>query len=276
MTQLLLDPAANVKKFQWFTPEWAAFELVERFFPDLGPADLVVEPSAGLGAFLKAIPAHVPAIGVEIDPEIAEQCRQNTGREVITADFGFASLPHDVTAAIGNPPFSVPVITRFIARLGTLPLCSRAGFLLPAYALQTHNTVVPWLDRWRLRAEIIPRRLFPGLKLPLVFTMFERGQSREMVGFALYREAVEFDRMGETAREVLTNGRPRRNVWRALVEEILKQLGGEADLAEIYRAIEPKRPTPNAWWKEKVRQILQRHFEPVFKGRWRQRPCAES
>ena len=45
----------------------------------LSSSDLVVEPSCGAGAFLKAIPDEVPVVGVKIDPELAEIARQNTG-----------------------------------------------------------------------------------------------------------------------------------------------------------------------------------------------------
>lgn len=255
---------------QYFTPEWAASELVERFFADLGPSDLVVEPSAGLGAFLKALPASVPAFGVEIDPEVAQRARENTGREILTGDFCMVPLPPGVTAMVGNPPFHVPTIDRFIKRAGViLPEGGRCGFLLPAYAMQTHNTVMEWHRHFSLAAEVIPRRLFPRLRLPLLFVMFTREEQRKMIGFALYREAVEVDRMDPDARRVIEDGRPRRGVWRALVEATLEKLGGEADLSAIYSAIEPRRPTPNAWWKEKVRQVLQLHFVPVSTGRWR-------
>jgi hypothetical protein len=56
---------------QYMTPEWAASELVERFFPSLSADDFVLEPTCGRGAFLKAIPDEVPAVGVELDPALA-------------------------------------------------------------------------------------------------------------------------------------------------------------------------------------------------------------
>src|SRR3546814_14682276 len=69
------------------TPLYAAERLVERHFPDLGAKDLVLEPSCGIGAFLRAIPATTSAIGVEIDPERAAIARQRSGRPVIPGDF---------------------------------------------------------------------------------------------------------------------------------------------------------------------------------------------
>ncbi len=51
---------------QWFTPEWAAAMLVERYFPTLSPSDLALELACGTGSFINAIPADVPVLGVEI------------------------------------------------------------------------------------------------------------------------------------------------------------------------------------------------------------------
>jgi len=40
----------------------------------------------GNGHFLMALPDHVPATGIELDPAWAEEARRNSGREVITGD----------------------------------------------------------------------------------------------------------------------------------------------------------------------------------------------
>lgn len=78
-----LDP----RQSQWLTPEWAAQAIVDEFWPDLTPDELVLEPSCGRGAFLKAVPAHVPAVGVELDPALAAFAAVNTGRTVLCGDF---------------------------------------------------------------------------------------------------------------------------------------------------------------------------------------------
>jgi site-specific DNA-methyltransferase (adenine-specific) len=77
---------ANKDKHQWFTPVFAAARLIEFHFPDLTEDDMIVEPTCGSGNFLKALPDHVPAYGVELDPEIAMIARQSTGRHVVTGD----------------------------------------------------------------------------------------------------------------------------------------------------------------------------------------------
>lgn len=261
----------DLARFQWFTPEWAAVELVDRYFGHLTSSDLVLEPSAGRGAFLKAIPDEVPAIGVELDSVLAEECRANTGREIITGDFLTCELPSGVTAIVGNPPFSTELIAAFLTRSHRiLPDLSKCGLLLPAYTLQTHGRVLRWLDRWSIAVDLLPRRLFPRLRLPLIFASFTRNARRDMVGLALYPECVDFDNMSARARDILINGKPRMGVWRALVEDVLDSLG-EASLEQIYEAVEPRRPTQNQWWREKIRQQLQTYAEPVSKGIWRKK-----
>lgn len=253
----------------WMTPEWAAIELVERYFPKLTSQDLVLEPSCGRGAFLKAIPGHIPAVGVEIDPVLAQEARANTGREIIVGDFAMVPLPDGVTTIIGNPPFEAKIIERFLQRSAlVLPEMGQAGFILPAYAMQTPRRVVRWLDHWSVQVELLPRTLFPRLSLPLLFVMFTRDGRRNMVGFALYDKACDVDRMNDAVKRILADGQPLKSTWRAVVDYALNALGGRAHLREIYRMIEPRRPSATEWWREKVRQILQFHFTPLGDGVW--------
>jgi site-specific DNA-methyltransferase (adenine-specific) len=263
------EPALSPSLSQWFTPAWAAMALVEKYFPNLTSKDLVLEPSCGAGAFLKAIPAHVPVIGVEIDPEIAEQARLNTGRQVIIGDFSSAKFPDGITAMIGNPPFTLSIVEKFLDRAyRVLPKDGSIGLLLPAYAFQTTSRVLRMNEKWSLRVDMIPRRLFDGLILPLSFCMFTKDQQHRMVGLALYAECGAIDNLTKPAQELLKKGKPRTSVWKALVEETLQKLGGRATLDEIYRAIEPRRPTATAFWREKVRQQLQFCCEHIGPSEW--------
>lgn len=254
---------------QFFTPEWAALALVERYFPALTAADRVVEPSCGRGAFLKAIPPETPALGVELDPALAAWAARDSGRPVLCGDFRTVALPWNPTVILGNPPFDLRLLEQFLARARSLlPATGRCGFLLPAYAVQTPARVVGWSTQWSLLAELVPRTLFPGLRLPLIFVLFTKTTALVMVGFALYREQAEIGHLAQAAQLVLVRGRPRTGVWQALVEATLEARGGTASLPELYQAIEPHRPTPTAWWREKVRQTLQRHCRPIERGRW--------
>lgn len=243
---------------QWLTPLWVAEALVERHFADLGSGDLVLEPSCGHGAFLRALPDGVRAVGIEIDKVSAARCRRATGRDVVVGDFRSVELDLRPTAVLGNPPFDMDVVDAFLDRShALLPEGGRVGFVLPAYAFQTASRVVRYAERWSLAQEMIPRNVFPGLRLPLVFALFGKDRRRAMVGFALYREAVEVNAMPAEMREALRAGEG--SPWGNVVAAALKALGGKAALAEIYEAVWPKRPTGNPHWREKIRQTLARN-----------------
>jgi hypothetical protein len=237
---------------QYPTPVWVAESLVERHFARLDRTDVVLEPACGPGAFLGAIPANVRAVGVEIDAQVAE-----------------VALDFTPTVIIGNPPFDLRVIDGFLERAWTiLPEGGRVGFILPAYAFQTAARVAGYADQWSLAQEMIPRNIYPGLSLPLVFALFSKDFRRTMVGFALYREATDVQRMPEPYRAALAAGSG--PVWVKVIETALGRLGGEASLAEIYAEVEHARPTRTQFWREQIRKVVrsQACFRSVGRGRY--------
>ena len=255
---------------QYMTPLWMAESLVERHFGALDHSDVVLEPSCGRGAFLQAIPAHVPAMGVEEDPALADEAVRRTGRVVVVGDFRTVSLDIRPTVIIGNPPFRVSLIREFLDRAHVLlPDGGRLGFILPAYAFKTARTTMSYSERWSIGVELIPMNAFHKRMVePLVFAMFAKDAHRVMVGLALYREAADVQDTHKEFRELLTVGRPYKSAWRAVVDAALEFMGGEASLAEIYRMVEGARPTGNPFWKEKVRQIVQDHCTRTGHGRY--------
>lgn len=262
----------NTKKLgQYPTPVWVAEALVERHFADLDSGDCVIEPGCGPGAFLSAVPEHVQAIGVEIDALVAREAVANTGRRVLTGDFRTIQLDVQPTVVIGNPPFNMKVIDGFLERSHELlPEGGRVGFILPAYAFQTAGRVAAYAERWSLMQEMIPRNIYPGLSLPLVFAMFSKDRRKTMVGFALYREADDVLSMPQPYRATVgAGGGP---VWRDAVSAALRALGGEADVQSLYSEIGGRRPTRTRFWQEKIRQTLRRyseHFTPIGGARYR-------
>lgn len=254
---------------QYATPVWVASALMERYFADLGARDCVLEPSCGAGHFLQAVPAYVPAYGVEIDPAKAAQAVARTGRQVVVGDFRSVELDLMPTAIIGNPPFELDVIDGFLERAhALLPNGGRCGLLLPAYMFQTAARVVGYARKWSILQEMIPRNVFQGLSKPLVFALFSKDVRRVLVGFALYHEADSVLRLKQKAREILDRGRCSVSVWRQVVDAALADLGGEAKVSQICAAIEGRRPTNNHWHREKVRQTLGRYFVRVGDGRY--------
>ncbi|PEH40470.1 SAM-dependent methyltransferase [Burkholderia gladioli] len=260
---------------QYPTPVWVAEALVERHFSRLDQHDLVIEPACGPGAFLGAIPVEVPALGVEIDAQVADIARATTGREVLTGDFRSVQLDCTPTVIIGNPPFDLRVIDTFLSRSWRmLPEGGRVGFILPAYAFQTAARVASYADQWSLMQEMIPRNIYPGLSLPLVFAIFSKDFRRTLIGFALYREAADVQQLPTPFRAVLGAGSG--PIWVRVVEAVLEGLGGEASLAEIYAALEDARPTRTRFWREQIRKVVRASskFECVSSGRYALRDTA--
>ncbi len=267
--QSALNPALG----QWFTPAWAAEAIIEQEFGWLKPGQRVLEPSCGDGAFLCALPAEIDAVGVEIDPLQAARAAANSGRQVLIGDFRSvdADLIGPVDAIIGNPPFEASVVADFVARSARLlPDGGQAGFILPAYIFQTSSKVEMLSSQFSIEQKMLPRNLFPGLKLPLVFAKFIKERHPRLYGFLLYREAQSVRELERPVQESVSGARDPRGAWHKAVVEVLRSLGGEASLGEIYDRMSARRPSENPWWKEKVRQVVQRapYFVRVSQGRY--------
>lgn len=264
------DSSTRVKQLgQYMTPSWAAQELVASYFPDLTLFDMVIEPSCGDGAFLEAIPDHVPAIGMEIEPALAAMARERTGRHVIEGDFATAPIDVHPSAIIGNPPFKSTTVNAFLDRAWTLLRPDgRVGFILPCYSLKTASTVTRLAMRWDIRQDMLPSNLFRQLAHPLCFVLLRKvaGRQGTLEGFALYRQTHAVTQLQQVYRRILHSGE--RSVWSAVVRAAVEVLGGEAPLQEIYAEIEGDRPTENIWWRARVRATLQRVGVRTAPGTW--------
>lgn len=256
---------------QFFTPLWAAECLVDRHFPDLDADDLVIEPSCGLAAFLRAIPAQVPALGVEIDVQVAAQARLECGREILVGDFRTIPLSVRPTVILGNPPFRADLIDGFLTRAhALLPDGGRVGFLLPTYFFQTAARVCRYTGQWSLACELTPRNAFHSrMRTPLLFAVFSKDRQRVLVGLSLYAEADALHRMAEPYRRILSARQG--SAWKAVCQVALERLGGEAALSDLYLELERNRPTQTSWWREKIRQTLRVYpdaFRAIEPGRY--------
>jgi len=170
------------------------------------------------------------------------------------------------TAIVGNPPFNAEFIDALLARAHRwLPEGGRMGLILPAYYFRP-SRVARVNDDWSIEQEMIPRQLFARLSTPLVFTIFSKDRRRSLVGLALFTEAAAVHSFARRYRDALENGTG--SIWRRVVELAVETLGGEADLKQIYHLLEGRRPTPNPFWQEKVRQICQLHLERTAPGRY--------
>lgn len=256
---------------QYFTPRWAAEAIIERHFAGLGHGARGIEPSCGDGRFLMAVPDHVEVIGVEIDPLQAQLARLNSGREVISGDFLKVDLPQEVDFIVGNPPFVASTVAAFLQRSHALLRDGgRCGFILPSYVLQTSSKVVEFARNWSISTEMLPRNLFPGLSLPITFTLFTKDYERKLFGFFLYREAADMTALKPEVREALKNSPARGSVWRHAVNAAFDRLGHDAaSLRDIYAAVQ-SRPSDNPHWEQQIRKVLQtyKEFASVGRGVW--------
>lgn len=258
---------SSKKLGQFFTQAWAGEQLFDAHFGHLTGSDMVWEPTCGPGLMLAAIPAHIPCIGTEIDPLLAQRARIDSGRPVIAGNCLEVELPA-ITAVFGNPPFSSPIFKRLMDRCAILlQPGQKAGFILPAYFFGYARQIMKFNRKWTLSQEIIPRDLFPKLTMPLIFGSFTRDNRPQLIGFRLFPELASIRQLSERAQEDLSiriDGP--RSVWRETVKQVLNELGGTAPLSDIYRHMEGRRPTTNQFWKEKIRQVCQQSFNRVQEG----------
>lgn len=256
---------------QYMTPAWAARELWGIYFPHIGPGKTVIEPTCGDGRMLQAIPPDVDAYGIEIDPVFADAARHRVPeRDVFTADVLAGEFPRRFDVVFGNPPFE----TRFMDKLLALIAAygddgCQCGLALPAYFLQTPSRVIRWNKKWTICAEILPRTLFPRLRLPIVFGLFTKDPVPQLKGIRLVNEADAIDNLRPEYKEMMVHG---KGLWDQVVEHALRELDGEAHLTFIYEKVGRRRPTDNPHWREKVRQTLQRcdqKYQPRGNGVWK-------
>lgn len=254
---------------QFFTPEWAPPRILDHYF-GLKGSDFVVDAGCGRGPFLKAVPSGIRAIGVELDPVLAAEAVENTGREVLVGDFRTIALPDIPTAIIGNPPFSREVIDGFVARASELlPENGRCGFILPTSYLSFSSTFSRIAERFSVKSDILPRDLFPRISVPISFYLFTREHVRRHHGFFLFEEANEIRGMPKHVRLALYRGENRRSPWHSAVKSALVALGGRATNSQIYEHIQGKLPRQIETWKDTIRRTLQEGgFVPVGRGEW--------
>ncbi len=244
---------------QWMTPAWAAEAIVAHALRDLPEGSLVVEPSCGVGRFLGALAPRFRVLGVEIDPVLAAAARIRTGAAVVEGDFRTVPLEGvRCDAFIGNPPFRMDVFDGMLERMhAMLPEGGQAIMILPAFAFQTSSRVMRYNRRWSISQEMLPRGLFPGIRLPLMLATFTKDERPMLTGFLLYPECREIEEMPQVYRRALAEG---SSGWKAVVEEALRRLGGEATVSQVCAEIAPRRPTATIHWRAKVRQQLRANF----------------
>lgn len=133
---------------RFFTPDALAVAIVARLAERIPEPAMILEPSCGGGAFVRACRARWPEariIARDIDPE-AEGL--TLADDAAVEDFLTAELPR-VDLVIGNPPFSGDTAIEHVTRARALGA--------------TVCFVLPWgplggVERWRAHASTNPPR----------------------------------------------------------------------------------------------------------------------
>lgn len=266
---LVPDAERQRELHQFFTPDWAAEELVQRFFSTLGKDDIVYEPTAGTGAFLLAIPRAVPAFGTEIDAELARIARTRTGRPVIVGDALTTTLPERPTAVVGNIPFRNDFLETLLNKLyAILARDSRVGLIVPTLAFGSSARVARFNARWSIEHYNLPRYLFPRLSEALSFAIFSKDAQRRLIGFALYDELDAVNAMQKGFRAMLQSGS--RPPWRVVFRRALELLGGEGSIADVTRIVTKHHLSrTNNFVRAKLRQVAPLEAQRVRNGVFR-------
>ncbi|WP_286241196.1 class I SAM-dependent methyltransferase [Neptuniibacter halophilus] len=252
---------------QYFMPVWAAEQIIKHYYSHLTEKDTVLDIGTGDGRFLNAIPQHVNAVGIEIDPELAQIARENTGREVILGNAASTPFPVKPTLVIGNPPFEMKVVNSVIDQAYEhLDYGQEVGFVLPVYVFQTADTVMKYAEHWTLMHDLMPRNMFEGMQKPLMFARFVKERQTLMLGMFLYEETSDLLSLKKKYRMLFIGNQSSTHLWGEAVEQALVSLGGEGSLADIYQEIEGKRPTTTQHWKAQIRKVAQESFYKVARG----------
>ena len=110
-------PAYDPSLGQWWTPDAYALSMLRACFPDGLAGATVLEPSAGVGAFVAAALEHGAArvVAVELDPRLVAHLEArfagDSRVEVVRGDFLRIALAFSgqrlrrFDAVIGNPPY---------------------------------------------------------------------------------------------------------------------------------------------------------------------------
>lgn len=261
MSDELTIPGPDAVDF-WPTKPWFAEMIFERKFSDLDSSDVVLEPTAGDGAFLRVIPAHIDAYGVELDETLAAEARRTSGRDVITGDILKVDLPRRPSAVLGNPPYTSDFLDPFLARMEqVLDEGSRMVLLLSVHLFQTSRTVARYADHWALDLELVPRDIFQGLQRPLVLATLTKSADRRIVGMAFAREIADMKRIPERYRAILE--RSKTNVWVRAIEEAIGECGRPLTIDELYETISHNKPTRTTFVREAIRKWTRAAFTPV-------------
>ena len=176
---------------KYYTKAAVVRQCLEIINDELMTTDLIIEPAAGNGAFLTALPG-ANKIGLDVAPE---------GPNIKQMDWFSYSVPanYSKVAVVGNPPFGVnnQLSQRFIQHALQFPNVQTIAFILPQiYKKHTRQRILP--AHWRIQAiHDLPPEAFvyegQSRHIPCAFFVFSQSAGPDLrFDPAQHTEAVDF------------------------------------------------------------------------------------
>ena len=173
-----IDPSTVEQALdQYFTKPSAVHHCL-RQLKDIDRYDLLVEPSAGAGAFLSAV-EHCNKIGIDIDPK---------HRDILKQDFLNFCIDKKYTDVLvfGNPPYGRyhHLSKAFIQHAMSFPNVKTVAFVLPnVYRKHTRQRIIP--SNWRIKSITeLGRDSFTidgeDYHVPTSFFVFDKSQGHDL------------------------------------------------------------------------------------------------
>lgn len=178
-----------IKTDQFYTTAEAVNRCLRHIVLD--DYDCVIEPCAGSGAFVSAMP-HSNIIGLDIDPK---------ANGIIRQDFFAFRVPtkYKRVLVIGNPPFGIhhKLSDAFLCHAFAHPNVQTVAFILPnTYNKHTRQRIIP--QDWRIKAIVkLERNSFTyngkPYHMPCSFFVLDKSKGRDLrFDPARYSEASDF------------------------------------------------------------------------------------
>ena len=180
---------------KYYTKPPVARACIELIKKPLAAADFIIEPAAGNGVFLRALPGH-KHVGLDLAPEGPDIKRGNWFDYQVPPDY-------NNVAVVGNPPFGVNnALSRdFILHALRFPNVKTIAFILPhVYKKHTQQKILP--AAWRIALiHDLPAESFTcagvGAHIPCAFFVFSRTPGTDLrFDPQQHQEAVDF-RLGD-------------------------------------------------------------------------------
>lgn len=175
----MLTGKNRISTDKFYTNENIVDICFKHFIPFIDDSALLIEPSAGNGAFLTHLKAY-PYLAFDIEPEHPS---------IITQDFLNLDLDsfNQPLMFIGNPPFGKQssIAKKFIKHITKCPLTTTLGFIFPkSFKKESMQKCFP-LQYWLVKQIDLPNNAFNIAgnihNVPCVFQIWQKKEKKRIV-----------------------------------------------------------------------------------------------